>query len=99
MLLKHSAPAIIWATLESAQQRIVEAAIRDAEFSGVGLEGEVRERFNAIQMELAELSTKFSNHVLDATKAFSLTLTTQEEIERFTTKLSQSSRPSCSCSG
>ncbi|WP_138500086.1 M3 family metallopeptidase [Nostoc sp. PA-18-2419] len=70
-----------WASLEPAQQRIVEAAIRDAELSGVGLEGEARERFNLIQMELAELSTKFSNHVLDATKAFSLTLTTKAEID------------------
>ncbi|BAY30892.1 oligopeptidase A [Nostoc carneum NIES-2107] len=70
-----------WNSLESAQQRIVEAAIRDAELSGVGLEGEAKERFNAIQMELAELSTKFSNHVLDATKAFSITLTTKEEID------------------
>ncbi|OUL35707.1 M3 family metallopeptidase [Nostoc sp. 106C] len=70
-----------WNSLEAAQQRIVEAAIRDAELSGVGLQGEARERFNAIQMELAELSTKFSNHVLDATKAFSLTLTSKEEID------------------
>ncbi|WP_414528416.1 M3 family metallopeptidase [Nodularia chucula] len=69
-----------WETLESAQQRIVTAAIRDAELSGVGLQGEARERFNAIQMELAELATKFSNHVLDATKGFSLTLTTKAEI-------------------
>ncbi|KAB8321099.1 M3 family metallopeptidase [Tolypothrix campylonemoides VB511288] len=70
-----------WATLDSAQQRIVESAIRDAELSGVGLQGEARERFNAIQMELAELSTKFSNHLLDATKAFSMTLTAKEEID------------------
>lgn len=70
-----------WQSLESAQQRIVEAAIRDAELSGVGLQGEARERYNAIQMELAELSTKFSNHILDATKAFSLTLTTKAEID------------------
>lgn len=70
-----------WDTLDSAQQRIVEAAIRDAELSGVGLQGEARERFNAIQMELAEHSTKFSNHVLDATTAFSLTLTSKEEID------------------
>ncbi|MBR8839291.1 MAG: M3 family metallopeptidase [Stigonema ocellatum SAG 48.90 = DSM 106950] len=69
-----------WKTLDSAQQRIVEAAIRDASLAGVGLQGEARDRFNAIQMELADLSTKFSNHVLDATKAFSLTLTTKEEI-------------------
>ncbi|AFY42067.1 M3 family metallopeptidase [Nostoc sp. PCC 7107] len=70
-----------WTTLEPAQQRIVEAAIRDAELSGVGLSGEARDRYNAIQMELAELSTKFSNHVLDATKAYSLTLTTQAEVD------------------
>ncbi|MEA5554607.1 M3 family metallopeptidase [Anabaena cylindrica UHCC 0172] len=70
-----------WVTLESAQQRIVEAAIRDAKLSGVGLEGKARERFNAIQMQLAELATKFSNHLLDATTAFSLSLTTKAEIE------------------
>ncbi|MEM7796934.1 MAG: M3 family metallopeptidase [Cyanobacteria bacterium P01_C01_bin.118] len=66
--------------LSSAQRRIVDAAIRDAELSGVGLEGDVKEQFNQIQQQLAELSTQFSNHVLDATKAFSLTLTSQEEI-------------------
>lgn len=70
-----------WASFDSAQQRIVEAAIRDAELSGVGLHGLAKERFNAIQMELAELSTKFSNHVLDATKAFSLTLKDKAEID------------------
>ncbi|MBW4665644.1 MAG: M3 family metallopeptidase [Chroococcus sp. CMT-3BRIN-NPC107] len=70
-----------WDSLEPAQKRIVEAAIKDAELSGIGLEAEKRERFNAIQLELGELSTKFSNHVLDATKAFSLDLTTKEEID------------------
>lgn len=69
-----------WSGLASAQKRIVEAAIRDAELSGVGLEGAAKEQFNQIQQELAELSTKFSNHVLDATKAFRLTLTTPDEI-------------------
>jgi len=71
----------IWASLEPAQHRIVEAAIRDAELAGVGLVGEQKERFNQIQMELAELSTKFSNHVLDATKAFSMTLTDKAEVD------------------
>ncbi|MDY6807202.1 MAG: M3 family metallopeptidase [Cyanobacteriota bacterium] len=70
-----------WERLEPAQKRIIETAIRDAELSGVALEGEKRDRFNAIQLELAELSTKFSNNVLDANKAFSLTLTKQEEVE------------------
>ncbi|MGF1570371.1 MAG: M3 family metallopeptidase [Nodosilinea sp.] len=70
-----------WERLDPAQQRIVESSIREAELSGVGLAGAEKERFNAIQQALAELSTKFSNNVLDATKAFSLTLTTADEIE------------------
>lgn len=70
-----------WETLDSAQQRIVEIETRKAKLSGVCLQGEAKERFNAIQMELAELSTKFSNNLLDATEAFSLTLTNQKEID------------------
>lgn len=70
-----------WQNLESAQQRIIESAIRDFELSGVGLEGETKERFNQIQLELAELSTKFSNNVLDATKAFKLKLTKKDEVD------------------
>jgi oligopeptidase A len=69
-----------WEKLQQAQQRIIKAAIRDAELSGVGLEGEAKERFNAIQMELGELTTKFSNNVLDATKTFNLKLTEKSEI-------------------
>jgi len=69
-----------WERLDRAQQRIVDAYLQDAELSGVGLEGERRERFNAIQLELAELSTQFSNHVLDATQAFQLRLTHPDEV-------------------
>jgi oligopeptidase A len=63
-----------FAALDAAQRRIVEVLVRDAVLSGVGLEGAARERFNAIVTELAELQTRFSNHVLDATKAFALVL-------------------------
>eukprot|EP00640_Fibrocapsa_japonica_P000962 CAMPEP_0113943386 /NCGR_PEP_ID=MMETSP1339-20121228/23221_1 /TAXON_ID=94617 /ORGANISM="Fibrocapsa japonica" /LENGTH=820 /DNA_ID=CAMNT_0000948241 /DNA_START=97 /DNA_END=2559 /DNA_ORIENTATION=+ /assembly_acc=CAM_ASM_000762 len=67
--------------LDEAQQRIVEASLRSMTLSGVGLEGEEKERFNEIMVKNAELSTKFSNNVLDATKAFSLLLTTKEEVD------------------
>jgi oligopeptidase A len=70
-----------WDQLEPAQQRIVESSIKDFELSGVGLAGETRDRFNQIQLELAELSTKFSNNVLDATKAFKLKLTDKKDVE------------------
>jgi oligopeptidase A len=64
-----------WAKLDMAQQRIISAGIRDAELSGVGLTGEQSNRFNEIQLALAELMTTFSNNVLDATKAYALDLT------------------------
>ncbi len=63
-----------------ARRRIVDAAIRDAQLSGVALEGEQQKRFNEIQRDLAALATKFSNAVLDATKAFQIVLTNREEI-------------------
>ena len=48
--------------------------------------GEKQKRFNEIKMELADLSTKFSN-VLDATKKWSLTITDAKEIDGFPSSL------------
>ena len=69
-----------FAGLEPAQQRIVESLLREARHAGVGLAETERARFNEIQAELAELATAFSNHVLDATKAFSLVLRDETEM-------------------
>lgn len=69
-----------WKNMSMAQQRIITAAIRETELSGVGLQGEKAKRFNEIQLELAELTTQFSNNVLDATKAFNLDLTDPADI-------------------
>jgi oligopeptidase A len=69
------------AQLEPAQRRIVETAIREAELAGVGLDGPARERFQQIEAEMAEATTRFANNVLDATKAFALVLTRPEEVE------------------
>ncbi len=67
-------------TLTPTRQRIVNQKLLSAKLSGIALEGEQRERFNAIAEELSQLSTDFSNHVLDATKAFELILTTPDEV-------------------
>ncbi len=69
-----------WETINSVQQRVVENLLRDAELSGVGLDGAAKERFNAIELELAELYTRFSNNVLDATKAFAMELKTKKDV-------------------
>jgi oligopeptidase A len=58
----------------SQKRRAVDGSLQSMKLGGVGLEGEQKEKFNAMKMRLAELSTSFSNNVLDATKAFSLTI-------------------------
>lgn len=63
------------------KQRILEAMLRQARLSGVGLEGKARDRFAAIEQELAELGTRFSNNLLDATAAFSLDIEDLETVE------------------
>ena len=47
----------------------------------MGIEDPVtKAQFNKLQLEQAELSTKFSNSVLDSTKLFKLRLTEKEDI-------------------
>ncbi|KAG2436620.1 hypothetical protein HYH02_011555 [Chlamydomonas schloesseri] len=69
-----------WAGLTPGQRRIVDNELRDFVLGGVALEGEAKERFNAIQQELTQLATKFSNNVLDATKAYKKLLTQPDEV-------------------
>ncbi len=79
--LKQLKEGSAWSTLSEAQRRIVDQKILDAELSGIGLTGEARERFNAIVQELSQLNTDFSNHVLDATKAFAIVVSDPAEVE------------------
>jgi len=78
-----------FASLSGVQRRIVESLLRKARHAGVALEGADRERFSEIKQELARLGTDFSNHVLDATKAFAMTLRDPAEMDGTTTSLRQ----------
>lgn len=69
-----------WSDLSDCQRRIVEQKIQSVELAGIGLPADERERFNAITQELSQLSTDFSNHVLDATKAYSLDLSDPADV-------------------
>ena len=67
--------------LDAAQQRIVAAELRDMQLRGVGLSGAEQEAFNAASQELAELSTRFGNQVLDATNGWTLTLSQAGDVD------------------
>jgi len=78
-----------WDQLDEAQWRIVEHNIRSAEHAGVGLEGAEKERFLEISRELSQISTQFSNNVLDARKAFELVITDKDEVQGWPQSLLQ----------
>jgi oligopeptidase A len=49
-----------WTSFQEAQRRIITRMIQSAELSGISLKGSARERFNAIEQELTQLSTDYS---------------------------------------
>ena len=69
--------------MTAQQKSAVENSLRSMTLGGVGLEEGSPEqtRFKEIKMRFAELSTAFSNNVLDATKAFGLDVTDAKSVE------------------
>ena len=67
---QHVHDAAEFAKLSAAQQSAVKLALRDFKLSGVALEGEAKKRYADISARLSQLSSDFSNHVLDATQAY-----------------------------
>ncbi|XP_030839819.1 probable cytosolic oligopeptidase A isoform X2 [Strongylocentrotus purpuratus] len=74
---------------DTPQHRILESAVRQAKQGGVELTGKDKETFNQIRLQLAKLSNDFSNNVLDATKAFSLDLNDEKDVEGLPASLRQ----------
>jgi oligopeptidase A len=70
--------AIDVATLNPEQAHAHALALRNFVLSGAELTGSAKDRFAAIQEEMAEVSQKFSENVLDATDQWSLIVSTQE---------------------
>jgi oligopeptidase A len=67
--------------LARQRRRAVDHSLQSMTLGGVGLTGPEKEAFNEMQMRLAQLSTTFSNNVLDETKAYSLTITDGSKLE------------------
>ncbi|RUO72056.1 oligopeptidase A [Pseudidiomarina sediminum] len=66
--------------LSEAQRKVVTDTLRDFELSGVALPAEEKQRFAAIQAKLAELSSQFSNNLLDATDGWHYLVTDEARL-------------------
>ncbi|KAJ1658343.1 hypothetical protein IWQ61_002393, partial [Dispira simplex] len=69
--------------LGPVRQRVVTQRLQAMELSGVGLTPESPEhhRFTKVMQNLSALSQRFSNHVLDATKEFSLAVQDEKRLQ------------------
>jgi oligopeptidase A len=74
-VLKHEG-----STLDPAQRKVVENALRDFRLAGVDLGPEQKARYCEIAQRLAQLATKFSENVLDAARAYTRSVTEGAEL-------------------
>ena len=66
--------------LTKAQKKVIDNALRDFELSGIGLSEEKQKRYGEIVAKLSELSSQYSNNVLDATMGWSKLITNVEDL-------------------
>ncbi|MGR9089525.1 MAG: M3 family metallopeptidase [Gammaproteobacteria bacterium] len=59
-----------YSAYSNAQKKVIDNALRDFRLGGIALESDKRERFRAINQELAQLTTRFGENVLDATQSW-----------------------------
>lgn len=69
-----------FATLTTAQKKTITDALRSFELSGIGLPAAEQKRYGEISKRLSELSSTFSNNVLDATMGWSKQITDDAEL-------------------
>lgn len=66
--------------LDEAQRKVIDNTLRDFTLSGVALPAETKKRFADIQARLSELSSTFSNNVMDATMGWTKHVTDEAEL-------------------
>ncbi|ACH67313.1 oligopeptidase A [Aliivibrio fischeri MJ11] len=69
-----------FASLSQAQQKTIIDELRDFDLSGIGLPADQQKRYGEISKRSSELSSTFSNNVLDATMGWSKHITDEKEL-------------------
>ena len=85
--------------LTAARRKLVENALRDFRLGGAELPEDKKPRYAAIQEELASLSAKFSENVLDATNAYSIVVTDEKRVAGIPADALQAARESAQKDG
>lgn len=77
---KTLADSAAYQQLDTAQQKVIDNTLRDFRLSGIALEDDAKKRYGELQQKLSELTTKFSENVMDATDGWSKLIADQSEL-------------------
>jgi oligopeptidase A len=69
-----------FASLSQAQKKSITDALRDFDLSGIGLPADQQHRYGEISKRMSELSSQFSNNVLDSTMGWTKHITDEKEL-------------------
>jgi oligopeptidase A len=86
-------------SLEDAQRKLIENELRDFKLGGAELPEEDKARLKAVHEELADLSTRFDEHVLDATSDWALFVESEAELAGIPTDVLAEARSAAQAEG
>jgi oligopeptidase A len=69
------------ADLDDAQRHVLEDSLRDFRLAGVDLPADKKARYTELQVEMSQLSTRFSDNTIDSTSAFRLVVEDPADLE------------------
>jgi len=69
-----------FATLDTAQQKIIRNALRDFKLSGIDLDNEKKQRYKDISQELSALASNYEENLLDSTNAWSKLIRDEQDL-------------------
>ncbi len=87
------------ASLDAAQRKLLENALRDFRLAGVSLPADRKQRFGQVMERLATVQAKFDENVLDATNAWSRHVADEAELAGLPANTVQRARQTAEAAG
>ncbi|MEW6590213.1 MAG: oligopeptidase A, partial [Pseudomonadota bacterium] len=96
---KALAASPAFASLSPARRKIVDNELRDFRLGGAELPADKKARFMQVQEELAQLSAKFEENLLDATNDYALIIDVEDELAGIPDDVLEAARAAAEAAG
>lgn len=79
--VKEISESDVYQGFDTAQKKVIDNQLRDFTLSGIDLSADKKQRYGEIKKRLSELSSQFSENVLDATQAWNKLVTDKNDLK------------------